>query len=127
MERPAWNITAKVAADEDDKTSVGSITFTFERDDFVAVVEFSDADSSVAGDWNALLTPGGHTYEFCNSNGNVSVHSNGSAVTFEVSKYGYGGDGAITITAPLAACRGAIESVRRAVAEIQSTRIARVK
>jgi len=121
MASPAWNVTASVVADEDDSRRVGIIAFTFRRDGLVATVVFSDPDGAAAGDWNALLTPGGHTYEFCSSsNGSVSIHSNGSAITFEVSKYG---DGMIKVTAPVEACRAAIESVKQRVAEIQRRRV----
>ncbi len=88
----------------------------------VAVVRFEDPDSASAGDWNALLRPEGHTIEFCNSNGVVAVSSDGQTITFEVGKYGAGGDGTINVPIPIEACRAAINSVKVAVAEVHRRR-----
>ena len=116
---PAWKFTPIVTVDED--TYV--VTFTIERDGLVVVINFFDPDSAAPEDWNALLEPGWHSLDFCTSNGNVSVSSSKGMITFEVSKHGAGGDGAITVTAPVAACRDAIEVVEKRVAEIRSARV----
>ena len=50
--------------------------------------------------------------DFCNSNGGVSItRTPTSTLSFEVSKFGAGGDGGITIKVPLERCRQAILDV----------------
>lgn len=116
-----WSVTTDVSRDDDDPSRVESVSFTFEILGVKIAIRFEDASDASARDWEELVSPQGHKITFCDENGFVGLDSDGKDVKFSTTKMGAGGDGGITITVPLSACREAILFVRDDVKEIQDT------
>lgn len=116
-----WSITTDVYRSDEDPKRVESVRFTFETLGVKLVIRFEDASDASAQDWEKLVSPQGHKITFCDENGFVGLDSDGKNVRFSVAKMGAGGDGSISITVLLAACRKAILLVRDDVKDIQDT------
>ena len=74
-----------------------------------ATVCYSDPSACSQAQWECLFDGERCCLEFCESNGLVSLASDGEEVTFDVAKAGSGGDGSITITVPFASCAEAFQ------------------
>ncbi len=100
---------------EHSKAAVCGVKFILEAFGARIVASYADPQNADADDWRHLLYPpqpaGKYSIDFCNSNGTVAIFSDGKAISFEVSKYGAGGDGSIEVTIPIDECREAIEHV----------------
>ena len=73
----------------------------------VVRVAFTDPISGDISDFEAVSNGKG-TVTFCDSNGDVRIVANGKTVSFDVSKYGEGGDGEISVSLPFEMCRKAL-------------------
>lgn len=100
----------------------GGLYFKFTCGNFSATAHYSEPDLVTKEEWQKLFDKQDCNLIFCDSNGIVSISQKTAQVTFDVSKYGAGGDGAISITVDHASCATAFVNCKAIVSMTEEQR-----